>query len=494
MIISTRMQHCGTLERSVRSERHLLRTLFGGQSPVTTFRSTEHLLLTAGNLLRSPGRGARATSSTAPQKRIVPRVVEVGGTSLHRVEDHGVEKPIDDFDPAIATSDWYNLGTSQTASTETRGRSEESDTCFPDSRFSRTTNERTAASSSSSQTASSRDVPATGSPNRRANLPADNSFHPGLDETAGFCGLAAFPSGRSAAPSSLLDEEQHDEEQQDDGRDGDQKNRLDITSATGSPSSVNEQLAEFARRGIIVDPKFGENAREPRRCLGCGAMFQCSDNTKPGYVPAQTKEKYNGGRKKLFRHPKGVPVDAVPSGADVLPPGRGEKGFKLQTKLLVCQRCFRLQNYKSGDPTAENSFYAANEEVGGALYKHPNDIVNKIISKLKPGSIILHVVDLMDFESSLVPELFIACRNKQLPVLFVLNKADCLPVRANKDRVKLWARQMARHVRNVHVEDVMLVSSTTSEGFGELEARLKYYLADPHAGTDHADGGYAVTK
>ena len=42
--------------------------------------------------------------------------------------------------------------------------------------------------------------------------------------------------------------------------------------------------------------------------------------------------------------------------------------------------------------------------------------------------------------------------------------------------VKDWVRQMARQVRNVHVDDVVLVSSATEEGFKELENSLRRYI------------------
>ena len=71
----------------------------------------------------------------------------------------------------------------------------------------------------------------------------------------------------------------------------------------------------------------------------------------------------------------------------------------------------------------------------------------KIVKFIKKGSIVLHIVDLLDFEASLVPELFLGCRQKELPSIFLINKIDLLPKQANLNRIKLWARQMAKHMK-----------------------------------------------
>ncbi|CAD7972640.1 unnamed protein product [Amoebophrya sp. A25] len=124
----------------------------------------------------------------------------------------------------------------------------------------------------------------------------------------------------------------------------------------------------------------------------------------------------------------------------------------------------------------ENPFYKM--QADGLLYKHPNEIIDKVVSRIRPNSVVLQVVDLLDFEASLCPELYIACRNKQCSVLFVVNKIDCLPAKANLPRIKMWVRNMARQVKNVHIANVVLLSAANETGFAELEARLKTYIAD----------------
>merc|ERR1719277_1013678 len=113
---------------------------------------------------------------------------------------------------------------------------------------------------------------------------------------------------------------------------------------------------------------------------------------------------------------------------------------------------------------------------GGREWEHEAEIVEKVVRRMRKGSLVLMVIDILDFESSLVPELFDACRNRQLPVLFVVNKVDCLPLGGRRqtaekklERVKVWVRRMSRQIRNVHASDVILVSARSGFGFKQLE-------------------------
>lgn len=42
-------------------------------------------------------------------------------------------------------------------------------------------------------------------------------------------------------------------------------------------------------------------------------------------------------------------------------------------------------------------------------------------------SLVLKLVDVCDLELSVVPELFRACREKNLKVIWIVNRVDCLP-------------------------------------------------------------------
>ena len=45
--------------------------------------------------------------------------------------------------------------------------------------------------------------------------------------------------------------------------------------------------------------------------------------------------------------------------------------------------------------------------------------------------------------------------------------------------LQVWVRRMSRQIRNVHVNDVVLVSSKNAYGFAQLEERLRQYI-EPH--------------
>jgi len=89
------------------------------------------------------------------------------------------------------------------------------------------------------------------------------------------------------------------------------------------------------------------------------------------------------------------------------------------------------------------------------------------------------LVDILDFEASVVPELFDACRNRKFPVIFLVNKVDCLPLRSRSkalESIKVWVRRMSRQIRNVHTNDVVLISAQNAYGFSQLEERLRHHL------------------
>ena len=89
---------------------------------------------------------------------------------------------------------------------------------------------------------------------------------------------------------------------------------------------------------------------------------------------------------------------------------------------------------------------------GGREWKHEAEIVEKVIRRMRKNSVVLMVIDIIDFEASVVPELFDACRTRRFPVIFLVNKVDCLPLRFRAkglESIKVWVRRMSRQIRNV---------------------------------------------
>ncbi|KAL8441829.1 hypothetical protein Emag_006874 [Eimeria magna] len=165
-----------------------------------------------------------------------------------------------------------------------------------------------------------------------------------------------------------------------------------------------------------------------------------------------------GGRVKRLPRPRGEVVDAVPDGVEVMQ--MTSPKFRMRTRLLTCQRCFRMQQYRSVDANWE----ATAVKAAGALPSlSPSSVVKQLTRVMPKNSIILKIVDICDLELSVVPELFQACREKGLKTLWIVNRVDCLPRNVDLKEVKQWVRRMVRQIRNVHVDDCILVSSATDD-------------------------------
>lgn len=263
-----------------------------------------------------------------------------------------------------------------------------------------------------------------------------------------------------------------------DGREGEDSEVHEVEVPAGallvgdvSKEAGMEELLRAARGG-------GGGVRVARRCHGCGAWLHSNNPEEHGYVPEEAREKFSlTGRRKDSSAPRGVPVETVPDGVEVM--RDSSLKYKDKTRLLVCQRCYKLQHYHKLDTFVKGGFYRME---GGRDWEHEAEIVEKIVRRIRKGSVVLMVVDILDFESSLVPELFDGCRNRKFPVIIIVNKVDCLldTMRTDKDkglaRLKVWVRRMSRQIRNVHANDVILASSQSGFGFKQLEDRLRHHL------------------
>mmetsp|Transcript_114136 Transcript_114136/g.261955 ORF Transcript_114136/g.261955 Transcript_114136/m.261955 type:complete len:620 (+) Transcript_114136:15-1874(+) len=225
--------------------------------------------------------------------------------------------------------------------------------------------------------------------------------------------------------------------------------------------------------GMGEDDPFNPGPSVPQHCEGCGAKFQSRDANFPGYVPRGAQEYFSVGNvKKVIKKPHGVPVDSVPEGVPVQAL-KDFAAFKPRSVRMICRRCYRLQHYHKLDHKVEQKFYKLEE---GQLYTEPDQVVSKVAQRIRKESLVLMVVDVLDFESSVVPELFMACRQKLLQVIFLINKIDLLPQGVQMERIKLWSRRMSRHMKNVQLQDVCLISSQTGEGFHKLEERMSHFM------------------
>ncbi|KEP66317.1 UNVERIFIED_CONTAM: DnaJ domain-containing protein [Hammondia hammondi] len=233
----------------------------------------------------------------------------------------------------------------------------------------------------------------------------------------------------------------------------------------------------------IVEDAFEEIHHAPRRCPGCGADLQTEDPARQGFVSIEKKEEWYSGRWKSLPKAKGLPVESVPDGVEVVTVKSPR--FRKRTRLLLCRRCYRIQMYKQLDGDWEASANAQDQLLPSLS---PEAVVHSIVKTMKKDSVVLKIVDVCDLESSVVPELFQACRSKRLHVIWLINRVDCLPRTAQKREVKEWVRRMVRQIDNVHIDDCILVSSATGHGFDELERRLELLLVPTPGGVCTVEG------
>lgn len=145
------------------------------------------------------------------------------------------------------------------------------------------------------------------------------------------------------------------------------------------------------------------------RCAGCGIALQTSEKDRPGFVPEGA----------LAREP------------------------------VICQRCFRIKNYNDASSVAIDQ----------------DDFLRLLGGIASTSSLVVHIVDLFDFEGSLISGLqrFVGSN----PVLLVVNKIDLLPRVTNWNRLRNWVQKQAR-ANGLKVADVVLCSARRNIGFDRV--------------------------
>lgn len=144
---------------------------------------------------------------------------------------------------------------------------------------------------------------------------------------------------------------------------------------------------------------------EQERCLGCGAVLQCEDPDKPGYLP-----------KKIY----------------------------LERSSHLCKRCFRLQHY------GEESLPSTQTQL---------DI--KLLEKAKRDhALVIYVVDLF-----LYPFMFfekIHSFLQEIDILMIANKRDLLPKSLKDERLRLQILHLCKE-KELKVKDVLILSTKRGE-------------------------------
>lgn len=91
-----------------------------------------------------------------------------------------------------------------------------------------------------------------------------------------------------------------------------------------------------------------ENVIKDFKCKGCGIELQCTKKEKLGYVPEKKVKEFLGEKEEKVNHSKNKFEDLklenfeIPNDLDHI---KKLQKKKLKKSDLICERCFKLQNY-----------------------------------------------------------------------------------------------------------------------------------------------------
>lgn len=154
-------------------------------------------------------------------------------------------------------------------------------------------------------------------------------------------------------------------------------------------------------------------------CAGCGVRLQTRNAEEAGYIPENA----------------------------------------VQRDPVICQRCFRIRHYNEAASVAVDQ----------------DDFLKLLGSIGTTNSLVVHIVDLYDFEGSLITGLQRFVGNN--PVLLVVNKIDLLPKGMNMNRIRNWVQQQAK-MQGLRTIDVVLCSAKRNMGFDHVIEALERHRGD----------------
>lgn len=162
----------------------------------------------------------------------------------------------------------------------------------------------------------------------------------------------------------------------------------------------------------------GETASSERACPGCGALLQSERADAAGYVPERM----------------------------------------LSQAGAVCMRCYRIRHYN--EPAA--------------VIGDQDDFLKILDGIGNTDSLVLHIVDLFDFEGSLIGALprFVGDN----PIIVAVNKIDLLPG-INPHKIIHWTRRQLK-AHGLKVVDVVPISAKSNAGFDRLAEAIEQHRSD----------------
>ena len=213
------------------------------------------------------------------------------------------------------------------------------------------------------------------------------------------------------------------------------------------------------------------------RCPGCGSQLQSSSPEVEGFIPDAVYEKFSDGWRRRVIGFRGSSVTQSPFGTETSDSG----GVKQNKVRVCCQRCFRLQQYGRSTVLQDESSPVTTELRGIGL--------SDLLSLIPRKSVVLHIIDILNFEDSIIPEMYQRLRTESIPVISILNKVDCLPAsgRLTSKEIVQWAQRLSKPLRRnmgpTGKSNVVAVSSASGSGLAQVEDLISHYIS----GTEKRD-------
>lgn len=155
------------------------------------------------------------------------------------------------------------------------------------------------------------------------------------------------------------------------------------------------------------------------KCIGCGAVLQTENEQAPGYIPKSGIDKEDA----------------------------------------ICKRCFRLKNYNEVMDINVNS----------------GDYLAMLNALYEVDGLIVKVIDIFDFDSSIIPSFNRIVGDKD--VIVVLNKMDILPKSVNKGRLIHQIKYLLSQ-EGIKLVDAVAISAKKNHGIDQLLKTINRYRAD----------------
>ena len=160
------------------------------------------------------------------------------------------------------------------------------------------------------------------------------------------------------------------------------------------------------------------------------------------------------------------------------------KAQKLAKKEMTKDLCERCRDLRFNLKVKQEKVDGVNEKDVRETMLAPfvqdfnrDKLLRMMMSKIYSRSIIVYVVDMTNFEASLVPEIFQMIERQHHRVIIVANKIDAIPQGFKVDSLQLWIKkrlsQYFEDIDSLESFNICLVSSLKVTGISKIETVLQ---------------------